>query len=147
MTTQETAKILAILQTAYPRAWGNQSLQAALKIWVTQFSDYSAREVYDAVQKLIATSRFCPTIAEAKAQLAPPDSLWDLCMDLRMQNGGIVVMDARQEARAAEILRQALAQGAAGMLAEHIRAVLMQYATRKKALGEKQQALEGSIAK
>lgn len=72
MTRKEAAEILAILKAAYPGSYNNMTKQEAMgtvSVWALQFSDISPDIVLMAVQKLISTSKFPPSIAEVKAKL------------------------------------------------------------------------------
>lgn len=72
MTKKEALQILAILKAAYPHSYNGMSEKEAIgtvTVWSTQFSDVSASIVMMAVNKLISTSKFPPSIAEVKAKI------------------------------------------------------------------------------
>lgn len=72
MTKEETAKILAILKAAYPNTFKNLSTEdarATLNIWATQFISIPVGVVMIAVNKLISTNIFPPTITEVKERI------------------------------------------------------------------------------
>lgn len=72
MTREETIRVLAILKAAYPNAYRGMSRDEAIgmiSVWQTQFSAYPADTVLLAVNKLISSSVFPPTIAEVKAKM------------------------------------------------------------------------------
>lgn len=85
MTREETIKILAILKAAYPNSYKNMSKEEAngtVTVWAMQFSNYPAEVVMIAVNKLIASSVFPPTICDVKKKV---DSLyWELWEGLEM---------------------------------------------------------------
>ncbi len=72
MTIQETAGIMTILHTAYPRYYANttdEEKRAALNLWSTMFADYEYNIIAAAVKAVIATSKFPPTIADINEKL------------------------------------------------------------------------------
>lgn len=73
MTVEETGRILSVLKAAYPahfKAMSTQEKQAVRQIWAVQFSATPEVLVGIAVEKLIATSKFMPAIAEVKEKIA-----------------------------------------------------------------------------
>lgn len=69
MTKKEAAQILAILKAAYPNFYKDmtsEEAQGTVSVWSMQFADISADIVLMAVNKLISTNKFPPTIAEVK---------------------------------------------------------------------------------
>ena len=72
MTKSEALKVLTILQAAYPAAYKiTDEDDAALmaNVWAVQFADFPAEVVFMAINKLISTSRFAPSIAEVKDKI------------------------------------------------------------------------------
>lgn len=72
MTINEAARILAVLKAAYPNSYANMSARDAkgtMAVWATQFADFSVEVVFLAVNKLISSSKFPPTIAEVKDKI------------------------------------------------------------------------------
>lgn len=72
MTEAEATMLLAVLKTAYPRDYNyptREEARGAAVIWATQFSDLPAEIVLMAVNKLISSSRFAPSIAEVKSKV------------------------------------------------------------------------------
>lgn len=72
MTRQETAKIMSVLKTAYPRYYDSKSqeeIKAAINLWTTMLSEYSYELVAGAVKALIATCKFPPTIADVNEKI------------------------------------------------------------------------------
>lgn len=73
MNKTETLQLLAILKAAYPNTFRDQTKEEAtgtVNVWCVQFADTPAKVVMMAVQKLISTNKFPPTIAEVKAKLS-----------------------------------------------------------------------------
>lgn len=79
MTKEETKKIMAILEVAYPNFYKGADLSAkgvALSLWADMFANDPAKIVGMAVKALIATCKFPPTIAEVREyiqRLTQPD--------------------------------------------------------------------------
>ena len=74
MTTGETKKILAILQTAYPHFYRGEtpeSLSDAVRLWAMMFADDDYKTVAAAVTALISarTETFPPNIGQVKQQM------------------------------------------------------------------------------
>lgn len=64
MTVKEAARVLAILQAAYPNQNKNvtpESAQGTISVWAVQFADIPADIVLIAVNKWIATNEFFPS--------------------------------------------------------------------------------------
>ena len=73
MTKKEAVQILAILKAAYPNSYRGMSKEEAtgtVNIWLMQFADMPADIVLMALNKLVASSKFPPTIAEVKDKLS-----------------------------------------------------------------------------
>ena len=73
MTREETIKILAILKAAYPNAYKDMTKEEAngtVAVWTTQFANYPVDLVALAVNKLISTSQFLPSISEVKSKIS-----------------------------------------------------------------------------
>lgn len=67
MTPAEAMALVALLKAAYPR----QPLEATtLKLYAEHLSEFDAPVGRVAVERVIATSRFFPTIAELREQIA-----------------------------------------------------------------------------
>ena len=72
MTREETIKILAILKAAYPNSYKNMTKDEAngtVMVWATQFADAPADIVMIAINKLISTNTFPPSISEVKSKI------------------------------------------------------------------------------
>lgn len=72
MTQDETVQILSVLKAAYPNSYKGMTRQEAygtISVWATQFAQIPVQIVLIAVNKLISTSTYPPTISEVKAKL------------------------------------------------------------------------------
>ena len=74
MTVQDTRKILAVLQTAYPhfyRGETQESLSDAVRLWAFMFADDDYAQVSSAVSALISSrsETFPPNIGQVKQML------------------------------------------------------------------------------
>jgi len=74
LSTEETAKLLSVLKTAYPQSFSNLTQEDGkkqLELWATMFSDDPAPLVAAAVKYIIATDprEFAPPIALVKATM------------------------------------------------------------------------------
>ncbi len=72
MTKKEALQILAILKAAYPSSYNGMTKEEAtgtVSVWCMQFADVPAEVVMMAIQKLISTCKFPPSIAEVKNKL------------------------------------------------------------------------------
>jgi len=73
MTHKETATLLGILSAAYPRFYANMthaSIAEAVEVWAVMLSDVSFDTAKLALQRLIATNKFPPSIAEMRESIA-----------------------------------------------------------------------------
>lgn len=72
MTRDETIKLLAILKAAYPNSYRGMTKEEAngtVGVWSAQFADIPANVVMIAVNKLISTNTFPPSISEVKERI------------------------------------------------------------------------------
>ncbi len=72
MTQKEATQILAILKAAYPNSYKNMTKDEAIgtvNVWAVQFAEMPAKVVMIAVQKLISTNTFPPSIGEVKEKI------------------------------------------------------------------------------
>lgn len=72
MNREETIKVLSILKVAYPNFYkglSKEEASAVISLWQMQFAKMPGDVVCIAVNKLIATNKFPPAIAEVKAKL------------------------------------------------------------------------------
>ena len=138
---------MAILRQACPQSQ-TVDAKAQVALWADQFAQYSAEDVYTAVKKYISTGRFMPTVADIKSKLAPPESLWDLCMDLRMDNDfaelKLETAPYDQMEKVARRLKYGLNMEPGELLAGHIRSELARWEKRRKAgLAGERYAIKG----
>lgn len=92
MTQQETAQLFAIIKAAYPNNYRGMTKEEAvgtINIWHAQFAREQANLVLLAVERLIGTSAFPPSIAEVKEKIK--DLYYDALEELPYQHGGIFV--------------------------------------------------------
>lgn len=69
MTREEVIVIMGTLQVAYPRFYANiskQQVEMAVNLWTTMLADVTAEQATLAVNKVIATSEWPPTIADIR---------------------------------------------------------------------------------
>lgn len=67
MTKDETAKIMAVFKTAYPRYYAAQTeteAKAAVNLWAAMLEEYPAALAGEAAKAIIAVSKYPPTIAD-----------------------------------------------------------------------------------
>jgi hypothetical protein len=72
MSEAEVTIILSIIKAAYPSGFkgiSKKDAQATINLWTMQLADAPFAVVYLAVQQLISTSTFPPTIAEIRKQV------------------------------------------------------------------------------
>ena len=67
MTSSEALKLVSVLKAAYPR---QEMGEDTIEVYVSFLSDLNYREADQAVRGVITTSRFFPTIAEIREQVA-----------------------------------------------------------------------------
>lgn len=72
MTRDETIKVLAILKAAYPNSYRGMTKEEAngtVAVWASQFANMPVNIVMIAVNKLISTNTFPPSINEVKEKI------------------------------------------------------------------------------
>lgn len=72
MTREETIKVLAILKAAYPNSYKGmtrEEAQGTVSVWTMQFAAFPVEVVLLAINKIIASSTFPPTISEVKEKM------------------------------------------------------------------------------
>lgn len=72
MTREETIKVLAILKAAYPNSYKGmtrEEAQGTVSVWAMQFTAFPVEVVLLAINKIIASSTFPPTISEVKEKM------------------------------------------------------------------------------
>lgn len=97
MTRQETIKVLAVLKAAYPASYRNMTKDEAngvVTVWAAQFADMPVQAVMIAVQKLISSCTFPPTINEVKSKLR--GVYWEAWQELNADKLGYGEMSERQ---------------------------------------------------
>ena len=90
MTQKEAAQILAILKAAYPNSYRGMSADEAtgtINVWATQFIDMPVSVVMVAVNKLISTNTFPPSIGEVKEKIR--SLYFEALGELPYQHGGL----------------------------------------------------------
>lgn len=86
MTQKEAAQILAILKAAYPNSYRGMKKDEAtgtINVWTMQFADVPADIVLMALNKLIGSSKFPPSIAEVKSKIS--NLHWEAYDAIRVQ--------------------------------------------------------------
>lgn len=90
MTRTETIKVLAILKAAYPNSYKGMTKDEAngtVNVWATQFINIPASVVMIAVNKLISTNTFPPSIGEVKEKIR--GLYYEAMQELPYQHGGL----------------------------------------------------------
>lgn len=73
MTREEIVKLLAVLKANYSGALKDMTRQEAegkINLWITMFADTDKEIMNLAIQKMIATSKYFPTVAEVRETIA-----------------------------------------------------------------------------
>lgn len=106
MTKAETAQILAILKAAYPNTFKNLSAEdasATVNVWAAQFANMPVNVVMVAVNKLISTNVFPPTINEVKERIR--GLYWEAWEMISLHNKGLQPLDEKTLATVKAILK------------------------------------------
>lgn len=106
MTKAETAQILAILKAAYPNTFRNLSAEdasATVNVWAAQFAKMPVSVVIIAVNKLISTNVYPPTISEVKEKIR--SLYWESWQMIDQHNRGFIKLDDKTLAASKEILK------------------------------------------
>ena len=72
MTNTETAAVLAVIKTAYPRYYESKTkreLQETISLWQTMLAEYAPSVVNAAVKSIIATTKLHPSNAQIKEMI------------------------------------------------------------------------------
>lgn len=104
MTKAESAKLVAIIITAYPNSdkyKDAESVESVVNLWAAMFSDDDYSIVALAVSKHIAISKWPPSVAEIRELmseilnpgLVPPDEAWAAVNDLMATEGNHIYGD------------------------------------------------------
>ena len=106
MTKTETAQILAILKAAYPNSYKNLTTEdatATVNVWAAQFAKMPVGVVMIAVNKLISTNVFPPTITEVKERIR--GLYWEAWEMIDQHSRGFRKLDEKTLATTKEILK------------------------------------------
>lgn len=106
MTKAETAQVLAILKAAYPNTFKNLSAEdasATVNVWASQFMNTPVSVVLIAVNKLISTNVFPPTITEVKGRIR--GLYWEAWEMIDQHNRGFKLLDEKTLATTKIILK------------------------------------------
>lgn len=90
MTQKEATQILAILKAAYPNSYRGMTKEEAVgtvNVWATQFINIPVRVVMIAVNKLISTNTFPPSIGEVKEKIR--SLYYEALGEIPYQHGGL----------------------------------------------------------
>lgn len=97
MTQKEATQILAILKAAYPNSYRGMSKEEAIgtvNVWATQFVNIPASVVMIAINKLISTNTFPPSIGEVKERIR--GLYFEAMGELPYQHGGLYVTNTQE---------------------------------------------------
>lgn len=106
MNKTETAQILAILKAAYPNSYKNltaEDAKATVNVWAAQFASMPVGVVMIAVNKLISTNVFPPTITEVKGRMRT--LYWEAMEMVDQHNYGLAPLDDKTLNAAKEIIK------------------------------------------
>lgn len=106
MTKTETAQILAILKAAYPNSYKNlttEDVKATVNVWAAQFANMPVAVVMIAVNKLISTNVFPPTITEVKERMR--SLYWEAWEMLNLHQQGLEPLDEKTLKTTEEIIK------------------------------------------
>lgn len=90
MTQKEATQILAILKAAYPNSYRGMTKEEAVgtvNVWATQFINIPVNVVMIAVNKLISTNTFPPSIGEVKEKIR--SLYFEALGEIPYQHGGL----------------------------------------------------------
>lgn len=99
MTREETIKVLAILKAAYPNSYKNMTREEAngtVAVWSMQFAAFPVEVVLLAINKIISSSTFPPSISEVKEKMR--SMYWEVWAMVN-QNGELDDIQMRQYRR------------------------------------------------
>jgi hypothetical protein len=97
MTQKEATQILAILKAAYPNSYRGMSKEEAVgtvNVWATQFINIPVSVVNIAINKLISTNTFPPSIGEVKEKIR--SLYFEALGELPYQHGGLYVNNTKE---------------------------------------------------
>lgn len=92
MTRDEAIKTLSILKAAYPNSYRNMTKDEAngtINIWAAQFVNIPFAVVSIAINKLISTNTFPPTVSEVKDRIRGLHwEAWEIVNDYKQYGDG-----------------------------------------------------------
>jgi hypothetical protein len=97
MTREETVQVLSLLKAAYPNSYKGMTRQegnGVISVWATQLSYVPVEVVLMAVNKLISTSTFPPSISEVKAKFK--DIYWECVSELSVDKWSHELTDSQR---------------------------------------------------
>lgn len=97
MTKEEAIKVLSILKAAYPASYKGMSKEEAtgtINVWATQFYNMPFVVVMIAVNKLISTNPFPPSINEVKQKIR--SLYYEALGELPYKDGGLYANNDKQ---------------------------------------------------
>lgn len=97
MTQKEATQILAILKAAYPNSYRGMTKEEAIgtvNVWATQFINIPVNVVMIAVNKLISTNTFPPSIGEVKEKIR--GLYFEALGELPYQHGGLYASNRKE---------------------------------------------------
>ena len=97
MTQKEATQILAILKAAYPNSYRGMTKEEAIgtvNVWATQFVNIPANVVMIAINKLISTNIFPPSIGEVKERIR--GLYFEAMGELPYKHGGLYVTNTQE---------------------------------------------------
>lgn len=106
MTKTETAKVLAILKAAYPNTFKNLSAEdagATVNVWAAQFANTPVNVVMIAVNKIISTNIYPPTVSEVKERMR--GLYWEAWEMIDQHKRGFRKLDEKTLVATEEILK------------------------------------------
>lgn len=106
MTRDETIKVLAILKAAYPNSYRGMTKEEAggtVAVWASQFASLPVNVVMIAINKLISTNTFPPSINEVKDEIR--GLYWETWQELDYHRRGIYKLADKTVAALEEIMR------------------------------------------
>lgn len=110
MNREETSKILTYVKTAYPANFKDMSrddMMKMLSLWERKFKDIPAELVFMAVDELIETKSFPPSVSDVKERLG--DIYWDNFMYKWAYDSGTLLLSTEEKNRV-EFIHNSLMQ-------------------------------------
>lgn len=110
MNTNDALKVLSVLKAAYPYSYKDLTREEAAgiaRLWARQFASKPVDIVLMAIEKLIATHKFVPTIADVNEQM---NGMYAEAIGMLKING-LSVDDRRKYLRIASFTRKDTVSG------------------------------------